>query len=346
MYLVTGAAGFIGQYVVKRLLAEGKPVRLFDLRFPTWLEPERLETGRLEFFRGDVTFAHEVRRAMAGVHTVLHLAAQMLLSGDDARMRFVNVEGTRTVLEAAMRARVDKVVYTSTGMLYGPGGQNAAPTLETDSPMPSGPYGKSKAEAEAVCQGFIAQGLELAILRPLMVVGPGRLGVLHLLFQRVQRGRPLYMVGNGQNRFHMIDVADLAEACVLATRSGARGAYNVGVDTPHTVRRQLEALRDHAGTHSAIRAIPVPMVRLGIAGLARLKLAPLAVEQQAVAWQDRVLDCSKARAELGWRPRSTDLEVFLATYDWYRQVESGVSDQPADWPDGGIFKWKIVDKLL
>lgn len=344
MYLVTGAAGFVGRYVVEKLLAQGESVRLFDLRTPVWLDEGLLRPGSVEFVRGDVTYRPDVQRAMDGVQAVYHLAAQLLMANDDARMRQVNVEGTRLVLEEAWRTGVRRVVYTSTGMLYPP--SNGNPTAETVVPQPSGAYGKSKAEAEGVCQFYREKGLPLSVLRPLFVLGPGRLGVMHLLFHRLKRGRPLYMVGEGLNRFHMIHVADLADACLLAMRSEHLGVFNIGAVEPQSVRTLFEGLRRHADTGSDLRAIPVSLVKWGIQGLSALKVAPIAPEQQAVAYQDRALDVTLAREILGFTPRYSDLETMILAYEWYKTIDGSVSDQPADWPDGGIFKYALIDRLF
>lgn len=341
--LVTGASGFIGRYLVEALMARGEPVRLFDLRTPTWLSEAHLRVGKVEYVRGDVTYRPDLQRALQGVDTIYHLGALLLMAGDEARMKQVNVEGTRTLLTLAREAGVRKVVYTSTGMLYDQ--SRGRPTREDDPPRPSGPYGRSKREAEAACRAAIEQGMELAVLRPLFVMGPGRLGVMHLLFQRVRRGRPIYMVGDGSNRFHMIHAADVAQACILASRPGISGFFNIGAAEPHTVRELMQALKEHAGTDSELRPLPRKLVRLGIETLELLKLAPIAPEQQAVAWQERVLDCSRAHEELGFRPRFTDIQAWQETYDWYLSL-SGRTDHAADWPDGGILKFPLLDRLL
>lgn len=352
MILVTGASGFIGRVLVRQLLAEGHALRLFDLRTPEWLDVQALAPGRLEFVRGDVTYWPEVRQAMLGVHTVYHLAAQLLLAGDPRRLLAVNAGGTRIVLQEATRAGVQKLVYTSTGMLYPP--SHGLPTREDTLPVPSGPYGASKLEAEAVIRSFMAGPVEVAVLRPLFVLGPGRLGVLHLLFSRLLRGRPLYLVGSGNNRFHMIGVEDLARACRAASRPGVRGFMNVGAEQPVSVREQFEALIAFAGTGSTLRPLPKSLVQLGIQTLSRLKLAPIADEQQRVASQDRVLDLTRAGEQLGFHPLQRDVDVLISAYEWYKTVaearSQGLQGPPGepspDWPDGGIFKYAWIDRLL
>jgi len=341
--LVTGGAGFVGRALVDALVRRGASVRIFDLRAPAWLEASAYVPGQLEFMRGDVTFRPEVARAMEGVETVFHLGAQLLLAGGGEAMRRINVEGTRTVLEAARHAGAAKVVYTSTGMLYAVGG---GPTREDDPTVPSGPYGQSKLEAEGVCHEFLAAGLDLAILRPLFVLGEGRLGLLHLLFDRVRRGRPIYLVGGGQNRFHMIGVADLAEACILASVPDRRGVFNVGVDAPSPVRVQMEALRDHAGSGSVIRPLPRALVQAATMVLGRMGLSPLEDEQRQVASQDRVLDTRRAKSELGFQPRFTDVAQLIAAYEWYLRARHMPRSYRSDWPDGGILSWKWIDRLL
>ncbi len=334
MYLITGGCGFIGSAVVARLLAEGASIRILDLRTPRDHVDEALRAGRLEFIRGDLTYAPELERAMEGIDSVIHLGARLLLCGDLEDMRRVNIDGTRHVLEAARAAGVRRVVYTSTGMLYAHTPGRA--TREDDPARPSGPYGQSKLEAERVCRSFMDRGLEMVILRPLFVLGAGRLGVLHILFDRIRKGRPVYLVGGGTNRFHMIGVDDLASAILLAARDVPPGVYNVGVEHPTPVAAQMSALIAHVGSRSAIRPLPVSLVRFGIDLLAMLNLAPIEPEHQRVAFQDRVLDLTKAHRIMGWQAERGDVDLLIEAWQGYLKALEQPRTERADWPDGGI----------
>src|SRR5581483_7895851 len=212
--LVTGAAGFIGSNVVRALLGAGHAVRALhlpgeDVRNLAGLDVERVA--------GDVTDGPAMRRAAAGCDRVFHLAAiYALWTRDPERMRRVNVDGTRTVLEAARAAGVERVVYTSSIARFG--GQGRGRRATEESPFALGPtgdgYSRSKFEAHEVARAF-AGDVDVVIVAPTGPIGPGDVGPTptgRLLLRALTM--PVVVVPDSATNF--ADVRDMARGHLLA----------------------------------------------------------------------------------------------------------------------------------
>jgi len=182
-----------------------------------------------------------------------------------------------------------------------------------------GQYGESKIEAERVCREFVERGLEVVIVRPKTFIGPERLGVFEILFDWVHDDRRIYMLGDGSNRYQLLAVEDLVEAVVLAARAdGVAGeAINAGAQQFDTVRSDLQALVDHAGSGSRLTPVPVKPAEVALRALDLARLSPLAEWHYKTAHRDSFVDVSKAERLLGWHARLSNAEALCETYDWY-----------------------------
>jgi dTDP-glucose 4,6-dehydratase len=224
---------------------------------------------------------------------------------------------TRNLTAASLEAGVRQFIFISSDMVYGvPKGR---PFRETDVPRPIGPYGWSKLESEVVCLAARDRGMRVTVLRPRLIIGPGRLGVLQRLFDCVRTGRSVPMLGDGSNRYQMVAVSDVAAACVRAILQPRDGVFNLGSADPPPVRRLLAELCERAGSRSSIKALPLGLATSALWALHLIRLAPLNPEQFRIAGVDYVLDTSKAHAELGWEPRLSDADMLWSAYETYVQ---------------------------
>jgi nucleoside-diphosphate-sugar epimerase len=163
------------------------------------------------------------------------------------------------------------------------------------------------------------RGLDCVILRPKTFVGPERLGVFEILFDWIRDGRRIYVLGDGSNRYQLLAVEDLVEAILLAARKRAAGGQtlNIGAAEFGTVRSDLQALIDHAGSSSRITPIPVRPAEVTLRALELARLSPLAEWHYRTAHRDSFVDVSRAERVLGWTPRRSNAEALIETYDWY-----------------------------
>jgi dTDP-glucose 4,6-dehydratase len=233
------------------------------------------------------------------------------------RNRFfaANAQMTRNVVEAAIVCGVRQLVLISSDMVYGvPPGR---PLRESDPPRPIGPYGRSKLLSEQICRSAQERGVTVTVLRPRLIIGPGRLGVLTRLFDRIAAGRSVPMLGSGRNRYQMASVEDVASACVLAVERGAAGVFNIGSEGSPPVRELLSCLIERAGSSSKLTTLPVGPALAALRTLHLVRCSPLSPEQFGIAATDYVLDTTQAREQLGWAPRDSDSEMLWAAYEAY-----------------------------
>lgn len=327
--LVTGAAGFIGSTLVDRLLAEGDEVVAVDSLVRGRLENLTTATrsGRsFTFVQCDVTspdFCNVV--AATEPRVVFHLAAQIdvrVSVADPLYDARVNVLGTVNVLEAARRAAVTKVVFTSSGgSIYGQ--QARLPVPERATLQPNSPYAASKIAGEFYLNAFESMyGLRHTSLALGNVYGPrqdpyGEAGVVAIFARALLEGRPTAIFGDGtaaRDYVYVDDVVDAFIAVAGATGDGRR--YNIGTGRTTTVR-DLHSL---------------------IAKAARAADRPVLTEPRPGELQSISLDCSAARTELNWLPVTTLERGVAQTVEWIRGhmlvgvTPTGSSDGPPELP--------------
>jgi UDP-glucose 4-epimerase len=234
-FLVTGGAGFLGAALSNRLCRDGHQVRVIDDLSAG--DPDQLDHDVL-FTRGDVADRPKLWTLLQGVDCVYHLAARVLVSESILYPRAyndVNVGGTVSVMEAMRDADVRRVVFTSSGAVYGEQGEQ--PVREDQSPNPQSPYAVSKLAAEYYVRTIGALwGIETVILRVFNAYGPGqRLPASHppvvpRLLQQARRGGSLVIFGGGGQTRDFVYVDDVVEALVTAATSSDvdRRIINVG----------------------------------------------------------------------------------------------------------------------
>jgi nucleoside-diphosphate-sugar epimerase len=313
VWAISGGAGFLGLHLARRLLADGHDVRSLDL---VPLDDPQL-AAEIHELRGDVRDEAACRELVEGARILVHAAAALPIRGSREEIRSVNVDGTLTLLAAAAEAGVRRVVFISSTAVYGVPEKHP---IEEDDPLVGvGHYGESKIEAEDVCRAFMKRGLECVILRPKTFVGPERLGVFEILFDWIREGRRIYVLGDGSNRYQLLAVDDLVAAIVLAARkrAAANETLNVGATVFGTVRSDLQALIDHAGSSSRLTPVPARSAEIALRALELARLSPLAEWHYRTAHRDSFVDVSKAERVLGWRPRLSNAEALIETYDWY-----------------------------
>jgi UDP-glucose 4-epimerase len=244
--LVTGGAGFVGATLVRRLVANGYRVRVFD-NLSTGDEAH-LAGVDAELVKGDIRDADALDDALAGLDSVIHLAAAGSVVGsvaDPAANFESNVVGTFRVLDAARRAGITRTVQASTGGALI--GDATPPVNEQSLPKPLSPYGASKLAGEGYAHAFAkTYGLRTVAVRFGNVYGPWcarKRGVLNVYFESLHNGVPLVIYGDGTASRDYVHVSDIAQALQLALEKDVPGGTVVhaasGVETPLTVLADL-----------------------------------------------------------------------------------------------------------
>jgi len=308
--LVTGANGFIGRILCDALAASGRRVRK-AVRAPDPGSPDAVAIG-------DIGPATDWRAALEGVREVVHLAARTHVLRETAadplaEYRRINVAGTEQLARTAAACGARRLVFLSSVKVNGEQ-TGARPYTEDDAPRPEDAYGVSKWEAEqALSRVAAATGLEVVVLRPPLVYGPGVKGNFLRLMNLVARGTVLPL-GAIANRRSLVYAGNLAGAIVtaLAAPQAAGRTYLVSdgedVSTPELARAIARAL----GVRPRLASAPPALLRFA-AALAgrRAEFARLAGSLQ--------VDSSRLRRELAWRPALTLAQGLAVTARWYRE---------------------------
>lgn len=312
--LVTGGTGFIGANVARELVAAGATVRV--LARPGG-DRRALDGARVEIADGDLLDPASVRRAVAGAQTVYHVAADFRLwTRDPAALYRTNVEGTRTVLEAAGEAGVGRIVYTSTIAVLGipkdgrPGTEDTPVTLGDM----VGHYERSKFLAEEVALDLARRGLPVVVVNPSAPLGPWDVkptptGQMILDFMR---GRMVATVDTGINAVH---VRDVARGHLLAAERGKPGERYILGHRNMSLIELFGILGEITGRRPPRFRVPHAIAWLAAAGsegLARVTGRPPAIPLAAVRMARKRMYFSPARAvrELGLP--QTDVRTALA----------------------------------
>ena len=326
--LITGGAGFLGINLIRHLEARGYALASLDVEDFDY--PER---DRVEIIKGDIREKALVNMAMEGVDHVVHAAAALpLYSPED--IYTTDVEGTRNVLDAALRHGVERFVHVSSTAVYGIPDHH--PLYETDRLEGVGPYGQAKIQAEMICLEYRAKGLTVPIIRPKSFVGPERLGVFALLYDWAYTGHNFPMIGTGNNRYQLLDVEDLCDAITLTLtlpEEQVNDTFNIGAKEFTTMKEDYQAVLDYAGHGKKVVGFPAAPAIWGLRLLDRLRLSPLYKWVYETASKDSFVSIEKAERALGFAPKFSNKEALLRNFRWYvenRQrfeKSSGVSNR-------------------
>ena len=314
--LVTGGSGYFGCLLRDRLRARGETVRVLDLLDAEDRPPE------VEFVRADIRDAAAVRAACVDVDVVYHNVAQVPLAKDRRLFDSVNVGGTEVLLEAARAAGVRKVVHTSSSAVFGVPARN--PVDEDVAPTPAEAYGRAKLAAEQRVRDAVAHGSDVTIIRPRTILGHGRLGIFQILFDWVEHGHGVPVLGRGDNVYQFVHADDLADACIRAAGRPGFAIYHVGTDRFCTMRETLEALCAHAGTESRVVSIPKRLAVAAMKTTSALGLSPLGPYHWLMYGESLYFDGRRARTDLDWQPRWSNAEMICDSYDWYLRNKEAV----------------------
>jgi nucleoside-diphosphate-sugar epimerase len=278
--------------------------------------------GQLRSVKGDLRDASALDRLLSVEHfdAIVHCAAILAHGGSDPRYLWdCNVGGTRNLAAAAAKHGVRRVVFTSSNCLWtGPMGR---PVTEDDVPNPREVYGQSKWEGEKILLEHRAD-FEAVILRCPTIIDSGRLGLLAILFEFIQEGRRVWVVGGGQNRYQFVAGRDLARACELGLTAGAGGVFNVGSDNVPRLRDVYQYVVDRAATGARVAAMPRRLTLLAMRVAHGLHLSPLGPYHYRMIAEDFVFDTSRIKARLGWNPTLENGEMLWVAYQDYLETRA------------------------
>ena len=320
--LVTGGTGFTGSYLTRRLLQKGHRVVVIDNQ-PGLFFDELRNLGA-EILLGSVLDRKLVDQAIQGCDAVHHVAAVFRKVNLPKKVYWdVNVEGTRYLLQTALKSGVQKFVYCSTCGVHGD--VKEEPADENAPIAPEDYYQYTKYEGERLVADFLGKGMKIVVLRPTAIYGPGDPERFFMLFKMVNKGRFL-MFGNGKAHYHPVYVENLVDAFELAAASenGDGQTYLIGDERYYALNDLVAAIAGSLGVTLKMRHLPfLPLWGAALACETLYKPFPAdpPLFRRRVDWfrQNRAFSIEKARSELGYQPKIGLEEGLTRTAKWYRE---------------------------
>lgn len=341
---ITGGSGFLGVNLIRYLLKKGHSVTSFDILPFDYKDCQ----DKIIAIVGDIRDTKNLQEAMKGSDIVVHCAAALpLYTKKD--IYSTDIDGTQNVVSSALKNKVQRLIHISSTAVYGIPDHH--PLYEDDELIGVGPYGEAKIAAEKICVDARKKGLTVSIIRPKSFVGPERLGVFALLYDWAREGHGFPMIGNGKNRYQLLDVEDLCDAifaCMTLPKKTVNDVFNIGAKEFTTMGEDYQAVLDKAGFGKKVVGTPAFLV-IGILRIFdRLKISPLYPWVYETAAKDSFVSIEKAEKKLGFKPKYSNKKALLRNYKWYLDNldsfsgQSGVTHR-VPWKQGVL---GVVKRLL
>ncbi|MEQ9619426.1 MAG: SDR family oxidoreductase [Deltaproteobacteria bacterium] len=319
--LVTGATGFLGSHIARKLVERGDEVRILLRKTSKTINIDDIDAERVY---GDVTDIDSIRSALQGCDRLFHTAGMVSFKqADYQKMEDINVKGTNNVFTAAMEAGVKKAVYTSSVAAIGlkPGKELADEETPFDPGSTDIQYILSKYYAEREALKFVEKGLPLVIVNPSIVIGAGDVYVSTsgMILWYCKRRLPGYTDGG----INLVDAEDVAIGHLLAEEKGKVGEHYILSNRNITIKELFEVLERVTGIPRPKLKIPY-FIALAGAYLAELVRIPapnyVAMDVDSIKGTRHYwyFDNSKAVKELGFSPRPLE-ETIEKTVKWFRE---------------------------
>lgn len=340
---ITGGSGFLAYHAAHYFSKSYDEILLLDI-IPV---EERDYPSNVRFAKVDVTDFTALDSSLVGMDAVIHAAAALPLY-PKKQIFETNVNGTENVLKISRSRNIQRVVYISSTSVYGVPKQ--CPIGE-DAPLTGvGSYGTSKIRAEEICLQYRKAGFCVPIIRPKTFIGTGRLGIFQILYDWVKSGKRIPVIGNGRNRYQLLEVSDLVNAIdMMLTKpvGQVNDTFNIGAERFETVSEDLGELFRFAGTGASIMPTPAGIAKPVLSLLENLKLSPLYKWVYATADKDSIVSVQKIRNSLGWSAKFSNADALIKSYSWYLDhlpelSRTGISHRAA-WNQGIL---KIFKKFL
>jgi len=320
--LITGGTGFIGSRLALRCLSTGYAVRVLgqENTDAESANRKRIEKEGAEVLLGSVTDAHRLPEILEGIDVVYHLAAaQHEVNIPDQRFREINVQGTVNLFEAGARAGVNRIVHGSTIGVYGEAMDGLID--EQTPPRPDNIYGRSKLEGEAAALSF-KERIPVSVVRIPETYGPGDRRLLKL-YRAIRKG-VFVMIGQGKNLHHPIYIDDLIDALFLvAEKPEAEGeVFVVAGAGPVSTDEMVAAIAAALGARPPRVRVPLSPFLLAAAAMEKAfqpfgMKPPLHRRRMDFFRKSFAFSLEKAKARIGFRPKTSFREGAARTADWY-----------------------------
>lgn len=324
--LVTGGTGFVGSHLVDALVAKGKKVRCLvkketDTAHPKYFSNvEHLKKLGVEIIYGNLTDKNSLKKAVKDVNVIFHLAAIARPMHIPDKLYFeVNIEGTKNLLDAVKNKKIKKIVCMSSISAIGPS-RDGKPVNEKTIPRPADVYGESKLAAERIIK---ESNLPVIILRPPMIFGPRDFEMLRF-FKTVKSG--FFPIRSNKGHFEFCYVENIVQACLLAEKKGKiREIYCISNEKSYTINEVIKTMAEEENVKLINFYFPAFIFQVGgflMELLGKIFRFHPPFSRETIIWMTKnywFCDISKAKKELGYKPKINLKEGIKRTVNWYKE---------------------------
>ena len=322
-YLITGASGFIGPHLVRKLVSDGHTCRCLVRNSSN---VEVLKELGAELAEGDITRAETLKGIADGTDRVLHMATLGHMSNftvTESMFEAINVQGTLHIMKEALRARVQRIVHCSTVAAMGICPD--VPATEESTCNPHHPYGRSKLKAEQKIRVLISEkALPAVIIRFSMVYGPGDTRDILKLTRLTKKGL-FPKIGNRPKLTPLVHVDDAVKGLLLAAEKGRIGEVYLLTNQESLPFDNIRKILQQALVIKRFPLYVPEWVALAVASLSEKifpvigKIPPVSRKNIESTLADRVFSIEKAKKELGFNPRVNPEIGLRETVEWYKE---------------------------
>ena len=346
--LVTGGAGYLGYHLAQHLPQQGVAFMAFNDIAP-FIKSDYPDGALL--VQQDVRDADGMYKLIHDnkIDIIIHAAAALPL-WSRKEIYSTNISGLRNTLEQARKCNVERFIFISSTAVYGVPEKH--PLVEEDELIGVGPYGETKIAGEKICAEFREQGMCVPVIRPKTFIGTARLGVFQILYDWVDSGKRIPIIGKGENLYQLLEVTDLVEGIFLLATAPAELAndvFNIGAQHYDKVKKDVGALCEFAGNGARVQPTPAKLVKGTLAVFEFLRISPLYKWIYGTADKDSYVSTKKIEEKLGWKAKYSNKDALIKSHKWYLEhkdelahIESGVTHR-VGWNQGIL---KLVKKFM
>ena len=311
-HLVTGASGYVGSFIVRKLVELGETVFCLDI-----LENFQEINGEVTHITGSILDRKLVDSLTKECDYVHHNAALVPLTKSGKEFRSVNVDGTACLLESSIQNNIKHFSHMSSSAVFGL--PKELPLLNTSSRIPCEIYGQSKKDAEDLVLAYIASNpnFSCSIVRPRTILGTERMGIFELLFRWISQGKDIFVIGKAELPFQFAHIDDIVNASIFSCLKSKKGVYNVGTLEFNSLSDDLSSLIKFAGTKSRIIHLPEKITITGLSLLDNLKLSPFAPWHYLTYHKPFYFDSSYVYKDLDYEPKGSNIKILEQAYKYY-----------------------------
>ena len=319
-HLVTGGSGYVGSFIIKRLVEIGEEVISLDII------PSKLKYSKVENIIGSVLDLDLINSLTSKCDYVHHNAALVPLTKSGENFRKVNLDGTSIVVNSAIKNNIKHLCHMSSSAVFGL--PIELPLTNSSERMPAEIYGQSKKEAEDLVMSLIASNpnFSCSIVRPRTILGNERLGIFELLFRWISKGKDIFVIGDALEPFQFAHIEDIVNTSVNSCLFKKKGVFNVGTLKFKSLSSDLEALIAYAETNSRIIHLPESLSINGLKIMDKLNLSPFAPWHYLTYHKPFYFDSKYVYDELNFNPKGSNIEILIESYNSFITSRKQIND--------------------